>query len=84
MGKQLRSPGHSRPLADPLSPFQPYMLDYIEVPVPPSSWTHSQLGLWQTLLAISALAVHCTHIQFLTLLFPSMLEARLILALLGY
>lgn len=75
----------------------PYMLDYVAVAVPQSKWTPAEDVLWQTLLAIcnglanvsSAGHVICssdvqiTHIQFLTLLYPSRTEARLIFIALG-
>lgn len=40
-------------------------------------------ALWLLLQGLNALAVHATHIQFLTMLFPSALEVRLIFILLG-
>lgn len=55
----------------------------VEVELPPDSWTKVQLGAWLALQALSILVMHATHIQFLTMLFPSALEARLILGLLG-
>lgn len=55
----------------------------VEVTLPPTTWTQAILGTWLGLSAMSNLTVHATHIQFLTMLFPSALEARLILGLLG-
>ncbi|GAA5932596.1 hypothetical protein JCM3775_005973 [Rhodotorula graminis] len=61
----------------------PFMFDYIEVSFPKKSWSQAERGAWCLLQGLSALATHSTHIQFLTMLFPSALEARLILGLLG-
>ncbi|KAK4693077.1 hypothetical protein P7C70_g9001, partial [Phenoliferia sp. Uapishka_3] len=61
----------------------PYEFLYIEVTIRPSSWTQTDYGAWLFLQGLSNLAVHATHIQFLTMLFPSNLEARLILGFLG-
>lgn len=55
----------------------------VEVDLPPDSWSKVGLGAWLFLQALSILVMHATHIQFLTMLFPSALEARLILGLLG-
>ncbi|KAH8922702.1 hypothetical protein BT69DRAFT_1205039, partial [Atractiella rhizophila] len=66
----------------------PFMFDYVEVDIPPTDddgvalWDGIQLISWEALQGAVALACHSTHIQFLTLLFPSTLEARLILSLL--
>ncbi|GJN91553.1 hypothetical protein Rhopal_004576-T1 [Rhodotorula paludigena] len=61
----------------------PFMFDYIEVSFPKKSWSQPQRAAWLLLQGLNALATHSTHIQFLTMLFPSALEARLILGLLG-
>ncbi|CDZ97796.1 hypothetical protein [Phaffia rhodozyma] len=61
----------------------PYMNDFIYVEVPVRSWSASKLISWYTVEALSSGIVQITHIQFLTLLYPSALEARLIFGLLG-
>ncbi|KAF8891854.1 hypothetical protein BD779DRAFT_1610541 [Infundibulicybe gibba] len=71
----------------------PYMLSYIAVNVPPwrATWlvmNASTSGLIQVRLMFATLWVESqpcqiTHIQFLTLLYPSRLEGRLIFTLLG-
>ncbi|EPQ32097.1 uncharacterized protein PFL1_00294 [Pseudozyma flocculosa PF-1] len=63
----------------------PFMFPYIGVQVPPGdeSWTTVQEVFYLLMRAITTLLIHVTHIQFLTLLFPSALEARLILWMLG-
>ncbi|GAA5972373.1 hypothetical protein JCM11641_002430 [Rhodosporidiobolus odoratus] len=61
----------------------PFMFDYIEVAIPKKSWSNPKRAAWFFLQGLNALATHSTHIQFLTMLFPSSLEARLILGLLG-
>ncbi|BEI81615.1 hypothetical protein CcaverHIS002_0207750 [Cutaneotrichosporon cavernicola] len=61
----------------------PYTLDYVAVPVPQPKWNQAQDAAWQTLLAISNGLANITHIQFLTLLYPSRTEARLIFVALG-
>lgn len=61
----------------------PYMFDYIEVRVPRQEWGVPKSAAWLLLQAVNMLATHSTHIQFLTMLFPSNLEAGLILGLLG-
>ncbi|GAA5973971.1 hypothetical protein JCM21900_001004 [Sporobolomyces salmonicolor] len=61
----------------------PYMFDYIEITLPDDDWTNAQQGGWLCLQGLNSFIVHSTHIQFLTMLFPSALEARLILGLLG-
>ncbi|BGP21482.1 hypothetical protein Rt10032_c01g0189 [Rhodotorula toruloides] len=62
---------------------RPFMFDYIEVSFPKDSWGTAQRAAWLLLQGLNALAVHATHIQFLTMLFPSALEVRLIFFLLG-
>lgn len=73
----------------------PYMLSYIAVNVPPldlsigndaaedSGWTLPERATWLVMNAFTSALIQITHIQFLTLLFPSRLEARMILFLLG-
>ncbi|GAA5863499.1 hypothetical protein JCM1840_000044 [Sporobolomyces johnsonii] len=61
----------------------PYMFDYIEITLPDDDWTNAQQAGWLCLQGLNSFIVHSTHIQFLTMLFPSALEARLILGLLG-
>ncbi|CCM03920.1 uncharacterized protein FIBRA_06071 [Fibroporia radiculosa] len=64
----------------------PYMLNYVAVDIPPdasSGWTMGQLGAWLLMTATTGMLIQITHIQFLTLLFPSKLEKRLIIVLLG-
>ncbi|KAM0749168.1 hypothetical protein T439DRAFT_358284 [Meredithblackwellia eburnea MCA 4105] len=61
----------------------PYQFFYIEVELPPDSWGEGGVAAWLFFQALNTLVVHITHIQFLTLLFPSALEMRLILILLG-
>ncbi|EGU13329.1 hypothetical protein RTG_00496 [Rhodotorula toruloides ATCC 204091] len=62
---------------------RPFMFDYIEVNFPKDSWSTAERAAWLLLQGLNALAVHATHIQFLTMLFPSALEVRLIFVLLG-
>ncbi|KAI0691105.1 hypothetical protein BC835DRAFT_1407333 [Cytidiella melzeri] len=66
----------------------PYMLTYIAVDIPPlrdssDSWATGTLTAWLLMNATTSALIQITHIQFLTLLFPSRLERRLIFALLG-
>ncbi|GAA5922622.1 uncharacterized protein JCM15063_003365 [Sporobolomyces koalae] len=61
----------------------PFMFDYIEITLPDDDWTTAQRGGWLCMQGLNALIVHSTHIQFLTMLFPSTLEVNLILGLLG-
>ncbi|CAD6973429.1 unnamed protein product [Tilletia controversa] len=63
----------------------PFGFNYVAVQVPPSedAWNFVQQFFYLLLRAITVLFVHLTHIQFLTLLFPSRLERRLILWMLG-
>ncbi|KAF5384555.1 hypothetical protein D9757_006493 [Collybiopsis confluens] len=52
--------------------------------IPPlNSWTSAERGTWLMMNAAVSALVQITHIQFLTLLYPSRLEGRLIYALLG-
>ncbi|SPO20874.1 uncharacterized protein UTRI_00351 [Ustilago trichophora] len=63
----------------------PFMFPYIGIQLPPGddSWTKVQEVFFLLMRAITTALIHITHIQFLTLLFPSALEARLILWMLG-
>ncbi|KAM0793562.1 hypothetical protein ACM66B_000998 [Microbotryomycetes sp. NB124-2] len=61
----------------------PFAYDYIEVGMPPRSWSQAERGAWLFLQGANSLCTHSTHIQFLTMLFPSKLEMKLILGLLG-
>ncbi|CAH7686022.1 hypothetical protein BY996DRAFT_4554588, partial [Phakopsora pachyrhizi] len=65
------------------SRFWPFMFDYVEVPMPPSDWKTAQLIGWYLMQGAVTFFAHATHIQFLTLLFPSALEKKLIIAFLG-
>ncbi|RXK36947.1 hypothetical protein M231_05780 [Tremella mesenterica] len=71
--------GHSADRAD----HWPYDLDYVAVPIPRNGWSNGQKGAWYFLQALNAGLSNLTHIQFLTLLFPSRLETRLIFCVLG-
>lgn len=51
--------------------------------MPPSSWSTGEVVGLLLLRALGSFATHATHIQFLTLLFPSSLEQKLIVGLLG-
>ncbi|KAA1474682.1 hypothetical protein DENSPDRAFT_804510 [Dentipellis sp. KUC8613] len=66
----------------------PFMLDYIAVDLPPlmrgdGGWSQAGLAAWLLMNATTSALIQITHIQFLTLMYPSRLEARLIFALLG-
>ncbi|KAJ6631514.1 hypothetical protein B0H10DRAFT_1902251 [Mycena sp. CBHHK59/15] len=66
----------------------PYMLSYLAVSVPPSDspttgWSFAEKATWLVMNASTSGLIQITHIQFLTLLYPSRVEARLIFALLG-
>ncbi|RSH82302.1 hypothetical protein EHS25_006012 [Saitozyma podzolica] len=61
----------------------PYDLDYVAVPIPPDSWSVGQDAAWFLLQALNNGLSNITHIQFLTLLYPSRVEARLIIFILG-
>ncbi|KAL7277736.1 hypothetical protein ACG7TL_008674 [Trametes sanguinea] len=65
----------------------PYMLDYIAIDIPPlqdnTDWEMGELVAWLFMNAATSGLIQITHIQFLTLLFPSGLERRLIFCLLG-
>ncbi|KAJ7593739.1 hypothetical protein C8J56DRAFT_420604 [Mycena floridula] len=66
----------------------PYMLSYIAVRIPPMvdapvGWTTVERATWLIMNATTSALIQITHIQFLTLLYPSQLEGRLIFSLLG-
>ncbi|KAI0028265.1 hypothetical protein K488DRAFT_59031, partial [Vararia minispora EC-137] len=69
----------------------PYMLDYLAVDLPPltqytiekHTWSAVSLACWHLMNAIWGALIQITHIQFLTLMYPSRLEASLIFVLLG-
>ncbi|KAJ7876108.1 hypothetical protein B0H14DRAFT_2714621 [Mycena olivaceomarginata] len=72
----------------------PYMLSYIAVNVPPledatppdnvhDRWSVAEKATWLVMNASTSGLIQITHIQFLTLLYPSRVEGRLIFALLG-
>lgn len=68
----------------------PYMLSYIAVNVPPldievdtEEWNVAERATWLVMNASTSGLIQITHIQFLTLLYPSRLEGRLIFTLLG-
>ncbi|KAJ7188774.1 hypothetical protein C8R46DRAFT_980056 [Mycena filopes] len=66
----------------------PYMLSYIAVNVPPldtstNGWSVAEKATWLVMNASTSGLIQITHIQFLTLLYPSRMEGRLIFALLG-
>ncbi|TFK44951.1 hypothetical protein BDQ12DRAFT_43257 [Crucibulum laeve] len=68
----------------------PYMLSYIAVNVPPldleentDGWSVAERATWLVMNASTSGLIQITHIQFLTLLYPSRLEGRLIFILLG-
>ncbi|CAE6471256.1 unnamed protein product [Rhizoctonia solani] len=61
----------------------PYMLDYVAVDIPSDAWSDTQEAWWLVMESTTSGLVHITHIQFLTLLYPSGIEARLIFLLLG-
>ncbi|KAA1105566.1 hypothetical protein PGT21_011968 [Puccinia graminis f. sp. tritici] len=65
------------------SRYWPFMFDYIEVTMPMTDWNVVPLAGWYIMQGAVTFLAHATHIQFLTLLFPSTLERRLILAFLG-
>jgi len=64
---------------------QPDGLDQTGNPNQPdnSGWTTAELAAWLIMNAVTSGLIQITHIQFLTLLYPSTLEKRLILFLLA-
>ncbi|KLO14908.1 hypothetical protein SCHPADRAFT_850404 [Schizopora paradoxa] len=79
----------SRTMAD--SQQWPYMLYYLAVDMPPTKnspddakpWSIPLQVGWYAMSALTSALVQLTHIQFLTLLYPSDLEGHLVLSLLG-
>ncbi|KAH9815261.1 hypothetical protein DFH28DRAFT_278010 [Melampsora americana] len=65
------------------SRYWPFMFDYVEVTMPPPDWDTIALVGWFMMQSAVTFLAHATHIQFLTLLFPSSLERKLIIAFLG-
>ncbi|KAG6382015.1 hypothetical protein JVT61DRAFT_647 [Boletus reticuloceps] len=76
----------------------PYMLSYLAIEMPSANhsanstdptllyqqiWTPAERATWVVMNATTSVVVQITHIHFLTLLFPSDLEARLIFGLIG-
>ncbi|KAG2065260.1 hypothetical protein BDR04DRAFT_1033281, partial [Suillus decipiens] len=77
----------------------PYMLSYLAVDMPKYGsnmtnttdptviyahrWSLGESATWTVMNATTSMVIQITHIHFLTLLFPSNLEARLIFGLLG-
>ncbi|KAI9508413.1 hypothetical protein F5148DRAFT_1355687 [Russula earlei] len=68
----------------------PFMLDYVAIDFPPlidprthSAWSDGGLAAWLFMNAVVSVLTQMTHIQFLTLMYPSRLEAYLIFILLG-
>jgi hypothetical protein len=55
----------------------------VEITLPDDDWSKAKRGGWLCMQGLNALIVHSTHIQFLTMLFPSTLEVNLIFGLLG-
>ena len=51
--------------------------------MPPTDWSKGAKTGFLFIKSVNSLSVHVTHIQFLTLLFPSSLERKLIFVLLG-
>ncbi|KIJ31263.1 hypothetical protein M422DRAFT_783817 [Sphaerobolus stellatus SS14] len=62
----------------------PYMFEYVAIDVPRlGSWSVAEVAAWYVMEAATSTLVSATHIQFLTFLYPSKLEARLVAVLLG-
>ncbi|KAI0301091.1 hypothetical protein B0F90DRAFT_1628704 [Multifurca ochricompacta] len=68
----------------------PFMLEYIAVDLPPlidpttnEGWSRGGLIAWLFMNAMVSALTQITHIQFLSLMYPSRLEAQLIFILLG-
>ncbi|KAF8500778.1 hypothetical protein F5888DRAFT_1302028 [Russula emetica] len=68
----------------------PFMLDYVAFDLPPlndprthGSWSTGGLTAWLFMNAVVSVLTQATHIHFLTLMYPSRLEAQLIFILLG-
>ncbi|WFD32934.1 hypothetical protein MSPP1_003987 [Malassezia sp. CBS 17886] len=63
----------------------PFVFPYMAAPLPPrgDGWSAVEMAFFAILQAVTRLSAHATYIQFLTLLFPSALEVRLIFWMLG-
>ncbi|KAI0252132.1 hypothetical protein BJV78DRAFT_1125046 [Lactifluus subvellereus] len=68
----------------------PFMLEYVAIDFPPlndprirASWSTAGLTAWLLMNALVSALTQMTHIQFLSLMYPSRLEAQLIFILLG-
>ncbi|KAF8584304.1 hypothetical protein K439DRAFT_1660817 [Ramaria rubella] len=62
----------------------PYMFEYVAIDVPRvSAWTTPEVAAWYVMEAGTSALASITHIQFLSFLYPSRLEARLVFLLLG-
>jgi len=62
----------------------PYMFPFVAPRLPNrSTWSTTQVVFFALLQMLTLLFSHGTHIQFLTLLFPSVLETRMIYWMLG-
>ncbi|WFD00998.1 hypothetical protein MYAM1_003758 [Malassezia yamatoensis] len=63
----------------------PHLFPYVSQAMPPKkhNWSSVQLGFFLLLLSSTVALSHATHIQFLTILYPSTLEVRLIIGLLA-
>lgn len=61
----------------------PYMYNIVEIIIPPTDWSRPYQIAWDTTQFLVILSLNATHIQFLTILFPSPLEYTLIVILLG-
>lgn len=68
----------------------PFMLDYVAFDFPPlndprthGTWSTGGLTAWLFMNAVVSVLTQATHIHFLTLMYPSRLEAQLIIILLG-
>ncbi|KAF9075659.1 hypothetical protein BDP27DRAFT_1380757 [Rhodocollybia butyracea] len=71
------------PPLDNLIPSAPEIANSTNSTPIPTAWTTAERGTWMLMNATVSVLVQINHIQFLTLLFPSRLEARLIYFLLG-
>ncbi|TFY75955.1 hypothetical protein EWM64_g8059 [Hericium alpestre] len=76
----------------------PYMLNYVAVRVPPGlvrgyesphlnlsnePWSRGTLIAWCSMRALTSILIQMTHIQFLTILYPSIFVSRLIVGVLS-
>ncbi|WFD34356.1 SF3a splicing factor complex subunit [Malassezia cuniculi] len=64
---------------------KPHVFPYIGLPLPPSDerWNMAERVFFLLLQSLTTITAHLTNIQYLTLLFPSRLEAKLIIWMLG-